>query len=274
MRCTTRSRTSYRTSIPDETQEWIEALDQLIEHSPARARYLLHHSSCTLARARSVCPRWSRPTTSTRSLRNKQPYFPGDEALEGRIRRIIRWNAAVMVSRANKKEDGIGGHLSTYASAASLYEVGFNHFFRGKDAMGGGDQVYIQGHAAPGIYARAFLEGRLDQEHLDYFRSEAFGKGLSSYPHPRLMPEFWEFPTVSMGLSPLLRRLPGAVQPLPAPPRNKGHPRSARVGVHGRRRDGRARVDGRAVDSGARGSRQPHLRRELQPAAARRPGSR
>jgi pyruvate dehydrogenase E1 component len=133
----------------------------------------------------------------------QEPYFPGDEVIERRIRRIIRWNALAMVSRANKRADGIGGHLSTYASAASLYEVGFNHFFRGKGATGGGDQVFFQGHAAPGIYARAFLEGRLTDEQLENFRMESTGRGLSSYPHPRLMPQFWEFPTVSMGLSPL-----------------------------------------------------------------------
>jgi pyruvate dehydrogenase E1 component len=133
----------------------------------------------------------------------QEPYFPGDEDLEKRIRRIIRWNAVAMVSRANKDHEGIGGHLSTYASSASLYEVGFNHFFRGKDAPGGGDQIFIQGHGAPGVYARAFLEGRLTEEQLENFRQEVAGKGLSSYPHPRLMPMFWEFPTVSMGLSPL-----------------------------------------------------------------------
>jgi pyruvate dehydrogenase E1 component len=133
-----------------------------------------------------------------------EPYYPGDEELELRIRRIIRWNAAVMVLRANKRHPGIGGHLATYASAAGLYEVGFNHFFRGKDHPGGGDQIYYQGHAAPGIYARAFLEGRLTEAQLEHFRSEAvWDGGLSSYPHPRLMPDFWEFPTVSMGIAPI-----------------------------------------------------------------------
>src|SRR5256885_8890878 len=124
--------------------------------------------------------------------------------MEKRIRRIIRWNAAAMVVRANAKSAGLGGHLATYASAASLYEVGFNHFFRGKDDGQSGDQVYYQGHAAPGIYARAFLEGRLTEDQLDHFRRETVpGQGLSSYPHPRLMPDFWEFPTVSMGLGPI-----------------------------------------------------------------------
>jgi len=132
----------------------------------------------------------------------EEPWFPGDEFLERRIRAYVRWNAAAMVTRANRQFDGIGGHLSTYQSAAALYEVGFNHFFRGKDG-GFGDQVFVQGHAAPGIYARAYIEGRLTEAQLDHFRREVGGQGLPSYPHPRRMPEFWEFPTVSMGLSPL-----------------------------------------------------------------------
>ena len=133
----------------------------------------------------------------------EEPFFPGDEDIERRIRAFIRWNAAVMVVKANKHADGIGGHLATFASSAALYEVGFNHFFRGKDDGLAGDHIYFQGHAAPGIYARAFLEGRLTEEQLDHFRREVDGKGLSSYPHPRLMPDFWEYPTVSMGLGPL-----------------------------------------------------------------------
>jgi pyruvate dehydrogenase E1 component len=136
-----------------------------------------------------------------------EPWFPGDEELERRIRRIIRWNAAIMVHRAQRPGIGVGGHISTYASSASLYEVGFNHFFRGRQHPGGGDQIYFQGHASPGIYARAHLEGRLSEQQLDGFRQELShagpGGGLPSYPHPRLMPDFWEFPTVSMGLSPL-----------------------------------------------------------------------
>ena len=199
---------AYRNQLPDidpeETQEWIEALDAVIDASPARARFLLH-KVLLRARARQIgLPSMVSTDYINTISPDQEPYFPGDEELEHRIRRMTRWNAAVMVSRANKKHDGIGGHLSTYASAASLYEVGFNHFFKGKDADGGGDQVYMQGHAAPGVYARTFHEGRITQEQLDAFRREAFGNGLSSYPHPRLMPEFWEFPTVSMGLSPLL----------------------------------------------------------------------
>ena len=198
---------SFRNQLPDidpdETQEWIEALDQVIEGSPSRARYLMNRILLH-ARSRQIgLPSMVSTDYINTIAPEEEPFFPGNEDIERRIRQIIRWNAAVMVSRANKKYDGIGGHLSTYASAASLYEVGFNHFFKGKDADSRGDAVFFQGHAAPGIYARAFLEGRLNEEQLDNFRREAFGGGLSSYPHPRLMPEFWEYPTVSMGLSPL-----------------------------------------------------------------------
>jgi pyruvate dehydrogenase E1 component len=191
-------------SDPQETAEWLEALNQLIEQNPARARFVLHRL-LREARTRNVPVASLVSTPYINTIPPEQePEFPGDEDIERRIRRMIRWNAVVMVSRANKHYEGIGGHISTYASSASLYEVGFNHFFRGKDDPGGGDLVYIQGHGAPGIYARAYLEGRLSEERMEAFRREAGGGGLSSYPHPRLMPDFWEFPTVSMGLSPLM----------------------------------------------------------------------
>ena len=133
-----------------------------------------------------------------------QALMPGSPDLERRIKSLVRWNAAAMVVRANKAAEGIGGHISTFASAATLYEVGFNHFFRGHDSDDG-DVVFFQGHAAPGVYARAYLEGRLDESHLENFRRELnAGGGLSSYPHPWLMPNFWEYPTVSMGLGPLM----------------------------------------------------------------------
>ncbi len=189
---------------PEETAEWLDSFDSVVEgEGKARARFLLMQ---LLARARDQQVGF--PATVSSPYLNtippdREPWFPGDEHVERRIRAYIRWNAAVMVTRANTLSEGIGGHLATYASSASLYEVGFNHFFRGKDGDGAGDQVYFQGHAAPGIYARAFLEGRLDEDQLDHFRMELGGKGLSSYPHPRLMPEFWEFPTVSMGLGPI-----------------------------------------------------------------------
>ena len=189
---------------PQETQEWLESLDAVASSAGRqRARFIM---SKLLARAQETQigtpPAVWTPYVNTIPTED-QPFFPGDEHIERRIRAFIRWNAAAMVVRANKNADGIGGHLSSYASSASLYEVGFNHFWQGKDDGLSGDHIYMQGHAAPGIYARAFLEGRLSEENLDNFRMEIGGKGLSSYPHPRLMPEFWEFPTVSMGLGPI-----------------------------------------------------------------------
>ena len=198
----------YTRQLPDidpvETTEWIQSLDAIVAaQGKVRARYLV---AKLLERANELqvgVP----PTTSTPYINTipaeEQSFFPGDEDVERRIRAFIRWNAAAMVIRANKTADGIGGHLSTFASSASLYEVGFNHFFKGKESGLAGDHVYFQGHAAPGVYARAFMEGRLTETQLDNFRMEVGGNGLSSYPHPRLMPEFWEFPTVSMGLGPI-----------------------------------------------------------------------
>jgi pyruvate dehydrogenase E1 component len=191
---------------PEETEDWLSSLDEVVaQEGEMRARFLMYK---LLKRARQLqigLP----PLTQTRYINTispeQEPSFPGDEELERRIRRLIRWNAVAMVLRANNQFSGIGGHLATYASAATLYEVGFNHFFRGKDGEGSGDQIFYQGHAAPGIYARAFLEGRLSVDQLDHFRRETISgqRGLSSYPHPRLMPDFWEFPTVSMGLGPI-----------------------------------------------------------------------
>src|SRR3954465_6495716 len=190
---------------PDETADWLESLDGLLdEKGKNRARFIMLK---LLERARAAAV--GLPALRSSDYINTippeaEPWFPGDEHIERRLRAYIRWNAAIMVSKANRKGLEVGGHIATYQSAASLYEVGFNHFFRGKDAPGGGDQVFIQGHASPGIYARAYLEGRLTSDQLDGFRQEVSrgpGRGLSSYPHPRLMPEFWEFPTVSMGLT-------------------------------------------------------------------------
>ncbi|GAB3436770.1 pyruvate dehydrogenase (acetyl-transferring), homodimeric type [Flindersiella endophytica] len=190
---------------PDETREWIESLDAVLDQrGQERARYLMLRL-LERAREKQVGVPALRSTDYINTIPpEKEPWFPGDEHIERRIRAYIRWNAAIMVSRANRKGLEVGGHIATYQSAASLYEVGFNHFFRGKNHPGGGDQIFIQGHASPGIYARAFLEGRLTEDHLNAFRQEVSHgahNGLSSYPHPRLMPEFWEFPTVSMGLT-------------------------------------------------------------------------
>ncbi len=186
---------------PADTARLIAELERSVTaHGPERAKLLMMR---LMARARDLGV--DLPTLATTPYINTiktsdEPTFPGDEAMETRIRHIVRWNAAAMVLRANKEHPGIGGHLATYASAASLYEVGFNHFFRGKQG-GAGDQIFYQGHAAPGIYSRAYLEGRISAPQLDRFRQETAGPGgLPSYPHPRLLPDFWEFPTVSMGL--------------------------------------------------------------------------
>ncbi len=193
------------TQLPDvdpaETREWIDSLEAVVSHhGRERARYLMLR---LLEKSREIgvgVPALRSTDYINTIPPSREPDFPGDEEIERRIRSYIRWNAAVMVTRAQRPGVGVGGHIATYASAASLYEVGFNHFFRGKDHEGGGDQLFIQGHGSPGVYARAYLEGRLSQEQLDLFRQESQAGGLSSYPHPRLMPEFWEFPTVSMGL--------------------------------------------------------------------------
>jgi pyruvate dehydrogenase E1 component len=189
---------------PSETREWVDSLDSVVDQrGRPRARFLLTR---LMARARELqvgVPAMVSSDYINTIPPEEEPWFPGDEHIERRVRAFIRWNAMAMVTRANRRYDGLGGHLSTYASSASLYEVGFNHFFRGKSDGGYGDQVFIQGHAAPGVYARAYLEGRLTEEHLDRFRREVGGAGLPSYPHPRRMPDFWEFPTVSMGLGPL-----------------------------------------------------------------------
>lgn len=190
---------------PEETSEWVESIDGLIDDKGGpRARYVLLNM---LKRARernvSIPQELNTPYVNTIGVHD-EPYFPGDEVLERKYRSWNRWNAAVMVTRAQRPGIGVGGHISSYASVSTLYEVGLNHFFRGKDHPGGGDQVYFQGHASPGVYSRAFLEGRLSEHQLDGFRQEMShpGGGLPSYPHPRLMPDFWEFPTVSMGLGP------------------------------------------------------------------------
>ncbi|GAC1385824.1 MAG: pyruvate dehydrogenase (acetyl-transferring), homodimeric type [Marmoricola sp.] len=195
---------------PDETTDWLSSFDALVdERGRERARYVMLRL-LERARQRAVGVPALRSTDYINTIPpEREPWFPGDEDVERRIRSIVRWNAAVMVSDANRKGLEVGGHIATYQSSASLYEVGFNHFFRGKDAepqvgAGGGDQIFIQGHASPGIYARAYLEGRLTEQQLYYFRQEVqhgLHAGLSSYPHPRLMPDFWEFPTVSMGLT-------------------------------------------------------------------------
>ncbi|MBL1092661.1 MULTISPECIES: pyruvate dehydrogenase (acetyl-transferring), homodimeric type [Streptomyces] len=191
---------------PEETQEWLDSLDAAVdERGRERARYLMLRL-IERAREKRVAVPEMRSTDYVNTIATKdEPFFPGNEEIERKILNATRWNAAVMVSRAQRPGIGVGGHIATFASSASLYDVGFNHFFRGKDEGDGGDQIFFQGHASPGVYARAFLLDRLTENQLDAFRQEKSKapNGLSSYPHPRLMPDFWEFPTVSMGLGPL-----------------------------------------------------------------------
>jgi len=190
---------------PEETREWMDALHSVIDaEGIERAHYLISQLS---DRANST-GNYSPITAVNTPYRNtiaplNEDRMPGDMFMEREIRGIIRWNALAMVMRANKADPGIGGHISTFSSAATLYDVGFNYFFRGPNADNEGDLIYYQGHSSPGIYARSYLEGRLDEAQLDNFRQEVDGNGLSSYPHPWLMPNYWQFPTVSMGLGPI-----------------------------------------------------------------------
>ncbi|WP_309081831.1 pyruvate dehydrogenase (acetyl-transferring), homodimeric type [Zhihengliuella sp.] len=195
-------------SEPDaeERAEWIESFDSLLKVGGADRAGTIMTSLLERARERQVAVAAAINTDYVNTIpADQEPEFPGDEEVERRYRAWMRWNAAVMVHRGQHPDIGVGGHISTYAGAATLYEVGFNHFFRGKDHPCGGDQVFFQGHASPGMYARAFLEGRLSEQDLDGFRQEKSKEGhaLPSYPHPRNMPEFWEFPTVSMGIGPM-----------------------------------------------------------------------
>lgn len=190
---------------PIETRDWLQAIESVIrEEGVDRAQYLIDQvlqqarkGGVNIAAGSGNCD-----YINTISVED-EPDYPGNMDLERRIRSAIRWNAVMAVLRASKKDLELGGHMASFQSSATLYEVCFNHFFRAKNNKNGGDLVYFQGHISPGIYARAFLEGRLTEEQMDNFRQEIGGKGLSSYPHPKLMPEFWQFPTVSMGLGPI-----------------------------------------------------------------------
>src|SRR5690554_2385548 len=190
---------------PVETQEWLDALESVQAHEgEERVHYILSRLG-ELASREGI----RLPHAITTPYHNSIPVthearMPGDLFMERRIRSLVRWNALAMVMRANISDPDLGGHISTFASSATLYDIGFNYFFQAPTEEHGGDLIYFQGHAAPGIYARAFLEGRLSEEQLDNFRREVDGKGLSSYPHPWLMPDFWQFPTVSMGLGPMM----------------------------------------------------------------------
>src|SRR5699024_9142300 len=189
---------------PLETQEWLEALHSVLATGgPERVRFLLRQLA-EAARNHGVTD----DTLTCSAYRNTRPddrqgMYPGDLHIEQRLTAMQRWNALAMVVRANKAFGGLGGHIASYAAAAEIFEVGFNHFFRGADAADGGNLVYFQPHSATGVYARAFLEGRISEQQLEHFRREIGGNGLSAYPHPWLMPDFWQFPTGSMGIGPL-----------------------------------------------------------------------
>ncbi len=189
---------------PEETNEWLEALENIIEEGgPKRAHYILEKLIDKARRKGTYLP--FRATTAYLNSIDveDEPKMPGDRDIERRIRSAIRWNATIMVLRASKKNLELGGHIASFQSSATLYDVGFNHFFRAPNEKDGGDLIFFQGHIAPGIYARSFLEGRITKEQMDNFRQEVDGQGLSSYPHPKLMPDYWQFPTVSMGLGPI-----------------------------------------------------------------------
>ena len=220
-----------RTVDPSQFDAWIDSFDGVVREQGRAAGHDLLKALVEHARARglTVPANLNTPYVNTIPV-DEQPPYPGDREIERRIKNLMRWNAMAMVVHANKHSAGIGGHISTYASLATLFEVGFHHFFRAPHDGTPGDQVYFQGHASPGIYARAFLEGRLSEQQLQNFRRElAPGGGLSSYPHPWLMPDFWQFPTVSMGLSPICVDLPGALQPLPAAPADTSRHDGGRV---------------------------------------------
>jgi pyruvate dehydrogenase E1 component len=190
---------------PTETREWLESIDSVLQqHGPQRAHYLLNQVIDFARRSGAYLPYSPNTAYLNTIAAGRQPEYPGDRSIEKRLEAYIRWNAMAMVVQANRQSSEYGGHISSYASSATLYEVGFNHFWRAPSDKHGGDMIFIQGHSAPGIYARAYLEGRLNEEQLNRFRKEVGGGGLSSYPHPWLMPDFWQFPTVSMGLGPMM----------------------------------------------------------------------
>ncbi|MEP6657607.1 MAG: pyruvate dehydrogenase (acetyl-transferring), homodimeric type, partial [Betaproteobacteria bacterium] len=189
---------------PQETSEWLQALEAVLANEgPDRAHFLIEQLIEKARRSGAYLP-FSANTAYINTIPvEQQVRLPGDQAIEEKIRNYARWNAMAMVLRANK-DTNVGGHIASYASAATLYDVGFNHFWHAPSADHGGDLVYVQGHSSPGVYARAFMLGRFTEKQLDNFRQEVDGEGISSYPHPWLMPDFWQFPTVSMGLGPLM----------------------------------------------------------------------
>ena len=226
---------------PQETREWIAALEGVLEaEGPARAHFLLERLIEKARRSGAYLP-YSANTAYINSIPpHAEAALPGDQEMEFRIRSLIRWNAVALVLRANKESSELGGHIASYQSASTLYDIGFDHFWNAPSGSHGGDLVLMQGHSSPGVYARAFLEGRFSEEQMVKFRQEVDGDGISSYPHPWLMPDFWQFPTVSMGLGPLQAIYQARFMKYL---HNRGivNTEGRKVwGVHGRRRNGRA----------------------------------
>ncbi|HHA19137.1 MAG TPA: pyruvate dehydrogenase (acetyl-transferring), homodimeric type, partial [Methylophaga sp.] len=197
--------TDFVDNDPQETQEWLDALESIIEVEGGEKAHHILEKLIDMARRSGVNLPYSSNTAYVNTIPvDQQQRITGDQDIEHKIRSYIRWNAMAMVTKANLKPGAVGGHIASFASSATMYDVGFNHFFKGDNHGNGADLVFFQGHIAPGIYARSFLEGRLTEEQLNNFRFESSGNGLSSYPHPWLMPDYWQFPTVSMGLGPIL----------------------------------------------------------------------
>jgi len=195
----------YYDPDPAETREWLDALEEVFnQEGPEKALYLIRQLADKATQEGVPVPSALTTPYSNSIPADKSAKMPGNTLVARNVAAYVRWNAMAMVHKANKKNEGIGGHIASFASSAILYEVGFDYFFKGPQAENGSDLVFFQGHSSPGIYSRAFVEGRLTEDHLNNFREETGGKGLSSYPHPRLMPDFWQFPTVSMGLGPIM----------------------------------------------------------------------
>ncbi len=264
---------------PQETREWIDALEGVINHEgPTRAHYLIEKAHRPGPPARAwTSPTRPIPNTSTPFRSTSSPSTRAMPDMEIKIHSYIRWNAMAMVVRANK-DTNVGGHIASFASAAALYDVGFSHFWNAPSTMKhGGDLIFFQGHSVPGVYSRAFMLGRLTEEQMDSFRQETGGKGISSYPHPWLMPDFWQFPTVSMGLGPIQAIYQARFMKYlgqPRPDRRRQGRAAQGLGLPRRRRDRRGRIAGRHRHGRPREAGQPDLRHQLQPAAPRRPGAR
>ncbi len=262
-------------SVNDETDEWLDALDSVEAFEGLGKVDEILDQVVTAARRKGARLPFAANTAYVNTIPPEaQPPHPGDRKIEMTIRRYIRWNAAAIVVKANKESSELGGHIASFQSAATLYDTGFMHFWHADAEDHGGDLIYIQGHSAPGVYARAFVEGRLTEEQLVNFRQEVGGKGLSSYPHPWLMPDFWQFPDRVDGSWAADGDLSGALLALSPRPRSRRHLAPQGLGVLRRRRDGRAGIARRGVARRPGKARQPHLRHQLQPAAARWAGAR